>query len=47
MGAGPKGPRVLRVLRVQRVWYRPSGDEFYMPLRGGGGRLLNDEGRLL
>ena len=26
--------KVQRVQRVQRVWYRPSGDEFYMPLRG-------------
>ena len=31
---GQKVHKVQRVQRVQRVWYRPSGDEFYIPLRG-------------
>ena len=56
-GAGPKGPRVQRVLKVLRFdsgfaaegcgIAAFGGDEFYMPLRGSGGRLLIRIRRLL
>ena len=56
-GAGPKGPRVQRILKVLRFdsgfaaegcgIAAFGGDEFYMPLRGGGGRLLIRIRRLL
>ena len=53
-GAGPKGPRVLRVLKFDSPFRAEGcgiaafgGDEFYMPLRGSGGRLLIRIRRLL